>query len=502
MRLAVLAILAALPLAACQGAATASSSGGSASSVLEHHAGPRRDGHYVDPTLTAASAATFHRDPAFSATVTGNTYAQPLYLANGPGGRATIYAATESNQVSALDAGTGAAVWRVSLGTAVPLSKLPCGDIDPLGVTGTPIVDPDTRTLYVAAMTTPDDGTTMRHRVFALSVDDGSLKAGWPVDVQGLTYGSATFDSAVQNQRGALALVGGRLYVPYGGHFGDCGNYHGWLIGIPTANPAALTGWATTAQGGGAWSPSGVASDGGSLYIATGNTFAASTWSGGEAVLRLTAGPVFSGATTDFFAPSNWKALDDGDVDLGGTGPVLIDLPGSTPSTLTVALGKNGVLYVLDRSALGGVGGQLSSTSVASNEIINAAAAWTGPSGATVVFKGNGIGCPAGQSGDLTAALVPPSATPTGAVHWCASQGGLGSPMVTTTGSGTSPIVWSVGAEGDLRLHGFDGDTGAVVFAGGGASDELGPVRRYQTPILAGGKIYVAGDGAVYAFTR
>jgi hypothetical protein len=469
--------------------------------VLEHHAGPRRNGIYIDSTLTTASAATFHLDPTFSAAITGNTYAQPLYLANGPGGRGTLYVATESNQVSALDAGTGAALWRVSLGTPVPLSNQPCGNIDPLGVTGTPIIDGVGRTLYVAAMTTPD-GTTSRQRVFALSVDDGSVKPGWPVDVEGMTFGSATFDSSVQNQRGALALVGGRLYVPYGGHFGDCGDYHGWLVGISTANPADRVAWATSAQGGGCWGPSGVASDGSSLFIATGNTFSASTWSGGEAVLRLTAGPVFSGSASDFFAPSDWQALDTNDLDLGGTGPVLIDLPGATPSTLTVALGKNGVLYVLDRSALGGVGGQISSTTVASNEIINAAVAWTGPAGAMVVFKGNGIGCPTGQSGDLTAALIPPSSTPTGAVRWCATQSGLGSPMVTTTDGSASPIVWSVGAEGDLRLHGFDGNTGAVVFAGGGASDLLGPVRRYQTPILANGKIYVAGDGAVYAFTR
>jgi hypothetical protein len=505
MRLAVLAalhVLAALQLAGCAGATTASPGGSTADSVLEHHAGPRRDGHYVDATLTAASAATFHLDPGFGAAVTGHTYAQPLYLADGPGGRGAIYVATESNQVSALDAVTGAALWRVSLGTPVPLSKLPCGNIDPLGVTGTPVVDPASRTLYVAAMTTPDDGTTKRHRVFALSADDGSVKPGWPVDVQGITFGSATFDSAVQNQRGALAQVGGRVYVPYGGHFGDCGSYRGWLVGISTASPTDRKAWATSAVGGGSWAPSGVASDGDALFIATGNTFGASSWSGGEAVLRMTAGPLFSGAAADFFAPSDWKALDAGDVDIGGTGPVLIDLPGATPSRLAVALGKNGVLYVLDRSFLGGEGGQLSSTSVASNGIINAAAAWTGSAGATVVFKGSGIGCPPGQSGDLTAAIIAPSSKPTGAVRWCASQGGLGSPMVTTTDGSASPIVWSVGAEGDLRLHGFDSDTGAVVFAGGGASDRLGPVRRYQTPILARGRIYVAGDAAVYAFTR
>jgi len=71
---------------------------------------------------------------------------------------------------------------------------------------------------------------------------------------------------------------------------------------------------------------------------------------------------------------------------------------------------------------------------------------------------------------------------------------------VTTTDGTANPIVWSVGAEGDRRLHGFNGASGAVIFGGGGASELMGPVHRYQTPIVAGGRIYVAGDGAVYAF--
>jgi hypothetical protein len=320
------------------------------------------------------------------------------------------------------------------------------------------------------------------------------------VDLQGRSDGTHAFDSAFQNQRGALALVGGRLYVPYGGHWGDCGAYHGWLMGIDVGTPTQVTAWATAAQGGGSWAPSGVASDGHSLFITTGNTFGASTWSGGEAVIRFTAGPTFSGVSADWFAPSNWVALDSADLDIGGTGPVLVDLPGATPSTLAVALGKDGNAYLLDRTALGGVGGRLSQTHVASDEIINAAAAWVDAAGATVAFKGTGVGCPAGQGGDLTAVLVPASATPTAQVRWCASQHGLGSPMVSTTDGTAHPIVWSVGAEGDGRLRGFDGSTGAALFGGGGAGDVMGLVRRYQTPILAGGRIYVAGDGAVYAF--
>src|SRR5205814_855630 len=107
----------------------------------------------------------------------------------------------------------------------VPLDALPCGNIDPLGVTGTPVIDASTRTLFVDAMTTPDGGTTKRHLVFALSIATGATRPGWPVDVSATVPG---LRSVQQNQRGALALLAGRVYVPFGGHFGDCGSYHGF----------------------------------------------------------------------------------------------------------------------------------------------------------------------------------------------------------------------------------------------------------------------------------
>jgi outer membrane protein assembly factor BamB len=458
--------------------------------VLQHHRSAGRDGLYVLPTLTRAAAARVRAD--FTASLPGSSfYAQPLYVAGVNGGPSLLVVASEQDVVSALDAATGKVVWQRQLGTPVPLSQLPCGNIDPLGVTGTPVIDSVARTIYVAAMTTPDGGATKRHQVFALSLDDGSVRGGWPVDVGATARSGATaFDAAVQNQRGALALVSGVLYVPYGGHFGDCGKYHGWLIGFPVSNPGRPTAWATPAIGGGAWAPSGVASDGTSLFIATGNTFGADTWSGGEAVLRFSPGPVLA----DWFAPPNWKALDAGDVDIGGTGPVLVDVPGATPSALVVALGKDGKMYLLDRAHLGNIGGQVAVAAVASDEIINAAAAYTTSKGAYVVFKGTGASCPAGRGGDLTAVRISAASPPTLVTAWCASQNGLGSPMVTTTDGHGQAVVWSLGAEGDGRLHAFDGDTGAEI-----ASVAVGAVRRYQTPIAAGGRLYVLTDGAVRA---
>jgi hypothetical protein len=496
--------LALLLACACKGSTTeATPIGPRGGSVLEHHGGPQRTGLYVDATLTKASAATFHVDPSFHASVSGSVQAQLLYFVGGPGGKDVVIVATEQNVVAALDAATGAAIWSRTLAPPVALAQLPCGNIDPMGITGTPVIDAAARRIYLDAMTTPDGGTTKKHLVFALSIDDGSTIAGWPVDVSALAgFNGTAFASAVQGQRGALALVGGTLYLPYGGHWGDCGSYRGWLVGIPTANPGAPSAWATGVTGGGIWGPSGVASDGTSLFVATGNTFGASTWQGGEALLRFAAGPSFSGLATDYFAPTNWASLDASDTDLGGTGPLLVDVPGAKPSALLVGLGKDGKIYLADRSNLGGIGGQVAVAQVASSEIITAAASYTTAQGTYVVFRGTGSSCPVGQSGELTAVRITATTPPTVVTAWCASQHGTGSPMVTTTDGSSQAIVWSLGAEGDQRLHGFDGDTGQVVYAGGGAGDALGSVRRFHTPILAKGRIFVGADGAVRALVR
>src|SRR4051794_21103374 len=111
------------------------------------------------------------------------------------------------------------------------------------------------------------------HRIFALSLKDGSSLPGWPIDVeQALAAKGQRFNARFQNQRGALAILGGRVYVPYGGHFGDCGNYHGWVVGISLRDPQDIVFWRTRGSGGGIWAPGGIASDGMSLFIATGNT--------------------------------------------------------------------------------------------------------------------------------------------------------------------------------------------------------------------------------------
>ena len=471
--------------------------------VLEHHGGPTRAGLYRDPSLTRAAAARLRLDRGFQARLSGAVYAQPLYLPASGGRPALVIAASERNEVAAFDAGTGATRWRRTLGAPVPRSRLPCGNIDPLGITGTPIADPASRTLYLDAMTTPDGGATKRHLVFALSLDDGATRPGWPLDVAELARRRGlAFDAAVQNQRGALALRRGQLYVPFGGHYGDCGDYHGWVFAIPVKDPLAGTAWRSEARGGGVWAPGGLSADGDHLFASTGNTFDARSWGGGDAVLRFDAGAPLGSRPADWFAPSDWKELDDRDADLGGTVPLPIELPGASPTKLVTALGKDGKLYLLDRDRLGGTDGPLAAIEVADGPIVGAAAAYSTARGSYLAFRARGRRCPGGRAGDLVAVRLRPGAPPSAEVAWCARVEGKGSPMATTTGDGGEVIVWTVGAEGDERLHGFDGDTGAVIHGGGGREEALRAVRRFQSPVLGGGRIYVGVDGGVQAFAR
>jgi outer membrane protein assembly factor BamB len=471
-------------------------------SVLEHHHNPSRNGIYVIPELTKAHAATLAIDPTFAPTIAGRTYAQPLYLVD-PVGPDLVFVATEQNQVSAFSASNGTVAWQRTLAPAVPLAALPCGNIDPLGITGTPVIDKASRTIFLDAMTNAG-GATPKHMIYALSIDDGSTRVGWPVDLNAsVSSGGIGFDSSVQNQRAALALLDGTVYVAYGGHYGDCGNYYGWVIGVPITDPTSLGVFRTRDQGVAIWAPAGISSDGTHLYVATGNGFGGAEWGDSEAVLRLSPGPAFDRMDAkNYFAPTDWRHLDAFDLDLGGTAPVLVDLPGAVRSHLAIALGKDGKMYIVDRTDLGGIGGELLAVNVASNEIINAAASYRTPNGTYVVFKGDGVNCPNGIRGNVTAMRLLPTDPVTTEVAWCAMSGGLGSPMVTQTRlDGGDTIVWVIGSEGDEKLHGFDGDDGSVVFAGGGQNETMtGNVRRYVTPIAARGRIFVAGDDRVYAF--
>jgi len=470
-------------------------------SVLTYHGNADRSGNFVVPALTWERARNIHLDPSFHPRIAGHLYAQPLYW-QAPGSVAgQLLVATEDNDVQAIDASSGVEIWRRSLGRPVPLSSLDCGNIDPLGITGTPVIDEATQAIYGDAMVADVAGP--RHRVFALSLKDGSPLPGWPVDVtDALAARGERFNARDQNQRGALAILDGRLFVPYGGHFGDCGNYRGWVVGISLDDPRDVASWSTRGRGGGIWAPGGIASDSRSLFVATGNTIGVSTWSDGEAVFRLAPDLGRRDGPENFFAPTDWHTLDSRDADLGGTNPLPLDVPsarGAQP--LVLALGKDARAYLLDRNRLGGIGGSLVSGIVATRPIRTAPVAYPGGEGVYVAFQGPGAHCPNARRDDaLTVLQIRAGSPPTLVTGWCGALRGEGSPIVTTTDGRSNPIVWILGAEGDDRLHGYRGDTGEPLFDGGGPGDAMTGLRHFQTLLAAGDRLYIGADGRLYAF--
>jgi outer membrane protein assembly factor BamB len=273
-----------------------------------------------------------------SAQLDADIYAEPLAIGS------HVIAATENNSVYALDASTGEIAWRTNLGTPVDSSTLPCGNIHPTsGITATPVADPSTDMLYVAGFLSP-----ATHELFALREGTGEVVWHRPIDPPGM-------DPRTQQLRSALTLANRRIYAAYGGLFGDCGTYHGWVVGVADDGTGPLIDHQVpTANAGGIWAPSGAAVDEeGNLYVATGNSFGES-FDYGDSVLKLS--PDLE--RLDSFTPVNWPALNSGDVDLGSVGPAVLS------SDRIFQIGKEGVGYLLSTTDLGGIGGELSSQEV------------------------------------------------------------------------------------------------------------------------------------------
>jgi hypothetical protein len=460
--------------------------------VTQEHNNPSRDGVYIDGAFTPSAAANLTRDLNFNGTISGAVYAQPLYIEGGPNGP-MIIAVTELNNVYALDATTGLPIWsRTDIGPPVP--NTPCGGFFPTGITGTPVVDLASRRLFFDALI---NGSPTKHFIYSLNVDTGATTPGWPVDLNATVIynGIIPFVSLAQEQRGGLALVNGIVYSSYSGYVGDCGNYHGWVVGVDINNPSNVQGWATTATGGGIWGHGGVASDGTNMFVVTGNTFnTGGNWMGGEAIIRLQAGPTWTGQPTDYWAPSNWFNLDNNDTDLGGVSATIVDVPGATPSQLVLALGKDSNAYLLDRNNLGGIPGTPYQANVGGTNRGISAVTYHTSQGTYFGFHND--------ASTVRAYKITPTNPPTITFGWSVSQNGRGSPWVTTTDGTNNMIMWyaATTSSGDQRLHAYDGDTGAVIFAGGGTNEVMTGTRQWNTGMVARGRIYFGADNRVYAF--
>jgi outer membrane protein assembly factor BamB len=464
--------------------------------VSAYHGDPARSGNYVIPTLSWQTLRTMHRDKGFDGRVSGHVYAQPLYWRPPGAAHGLILVVTESDVVAALDAVNGRAAWSVTLGRAVPLSALPCGNIDPLGITGTPVIDPAAGAIYLDAVV--EQNGAMQHLVFGLRLRDGAVLPGWPVNVEAAlrTFG-VNFIPRQQNQRGALAFLDGRIFVGYGGNYGDCGSYHGIVLGIDAVPPRAVAAWATRGLKGGIWTPGGITVADGSLFFTTGNAEVGNRWEDGEGVFRLRPSLARNSDPEGYFAPANWKQLDDEDLDMTGSPAMPIDVtsPGGVVHRVVV-FGKDGNAYLLNRDDLGGIGGQIAIRTAGSVPIITSPAVYSTRGRTWIVYQARDATCPNGDGGAGLAALRVTAADLV--PLWCTPFDGRGEPIVTTTDGAADPIVWAVSAGAGDRLHAMRGDNGTPLWT---SRERIPGLRPFATILAAGERLYVAGDGGITAFT-
>jgi len=471
-----------------------------AQNVPTYHATPNRHGAYTVTGLTPAAAASLKPLAGFSATISGDVYAQPLYWKTSGQSNGEIIQVTENNIVYSLNATTGTVNWSTQLAPAAPLSAFPCGNINPEGITGTPVIDPVHHVIYLNALTY-SASKSAQHLLYGISLNTGAILSGWPLDIgAALTAKGVSFSALTQGQRSALQIFNGNVYVNYGGKAGDCGTYHGTVVQVDTTTKTVTASWSTRANGGGIWAQGGLAREGSTFFATTGNTMGATTWEDGEAIVRLLPGLAHSTETADYFAPTDWLSLDESDSDLGGTEAIPFSVAASGGKSVgrVIALGKDGNAYLVNQAKLGGIGGQIQEVNESSSQIITAPVVYESPSETLVAFTNHGSLSPCSGT-SITALKIAATGTSPISAAWCAGFNGAGSPIITTSDGTSNPIVWVTGAEGDNQVHGFNALTGAVVFSGSGTT--MQGLRHFGTLIAAQGNLYVGADNTVYAFT-
>lgn len=367
----------------------------------------------------------------------GAVYASPIVV------RGTTIVATENDTVYAFGPKLHR-LWKRHLGAPSPQSQRPCGDIDPLGITGTPVYDARNGTVFVA----PElSGNPPHHQLVALNFRTGHVKWRRTLDLPGV-------DRAAMQERGALALDGTRVFVPFGGLAGDCGQYKGRVVGrLRSTGRSPVKYTVPTAREAGIWTPPGpTVGRAGHLFVAVGNGASAQTgrYDHSDSVLELSP----RAKLLQSFSPTTWRDDNAYDLDLGSQGPALV-------GKWVFADGKRGTAYVLRRSHLGGIGGAVSHRSIGSSY------------GGTAVL-GHDVFVP------TTNGVVDVRIGPKGRMQlrWLAGEV-TGSPVV---GGGR---VWSLDTDNGV-LHALGIARGRDL-----GSIAVGAVSRFATPAIYGPKLFV-----------
>ena len=506
--------------------------------VTTYHNDLSRDGvNAQEYALNTTNVATATFGKLFSCTVDAAVYAQPLWVPNvsiGGGTHNVIVAATQHDSVYVFDADASPCVsyWNSQLipsgETYGSYGDVNSSDIYPdIGITGTPVIDPSSNTIYVVTKTKTTSGT-YNQRLHALSLATGAEAANSPVAITATVAGNCeggttvSFNALTQNQRPGLALVNGVVYVSWASH-GDEGVWHGWVLGYSTANllatPAIFNSTPNSAEGlsycrGGIWMSGGApaADASNNLFLITGN----GTWDGtsafSDSYLKL--GPPTSTTipVLDYFTPYNQSNLDADDSDVGSSGTaLLIDQTSGPIPHLLVGASKASEFYMLNRDNLG--------QHNASSDAVVQEFALNGHCFSTPGFWNNNLyyfgvnfgGTQPGQSFtfDPTTGMFATSAANT-------TPSGFGfagaTPSISASSATADGIVWAIdtgaygtsdsaaAAAGPAILHAFDANNiSTELWNSSQASngrDTAGNAVKFTVPTVANGKVYIGTRGS------
>ena len=455
------ALLALVPLAAATLLTTPGGAAAATTSWPMYHLDPGRGGNDTGEPAFSVMGNAWN-----SGVLDGAMYAEPLVTSN------LVVVATENNSLYAFRATTGSLAWGpVHLG-APRTSNFPCGDINPLGITGTPVIAGGFLYAVAEVQTSP---TTFVFDLAKVNPISGALNFETNITPSGM-------DTNVEQERSALAVSGTNIVVVWGGLDGDCGTYHGYVETVAESNGAEQAQWNDTAgtggREGGMWAPSGPAVDASSnIYVSTGNgsSTTVTTYDYGDSVLRFPPGL----GTPAFFAagpPNNWASLNASDTDLGSIGPSLL------ANGLLFAIGKGGRGYLLNQAALPG------NSNPGGGENFSAAVCHGTSSAA---FGGLAV------SGSV---VYVPCADGIAAVN-IDSSSSFHTLWYTTSGGGSAPIVagglvWTLSMFGGSNLYGLQPATGQVT-----AILKLpAATEHFATPSAGDGMLFVGAANRLAAF--
>ena len=398
-----------------------------------YHGTMSRDG--VSKTMPAARGKP---ELVHSLKLDGAVYASPIVV------RGLTIVATEQDTVYAFNQ-SYRQVWKRSLGSPSPAEQRQCGDINPLGITGTPVYNAATNHVFVVA----ELGGSVRHELFALDPASGQVAWRKSVDLPGVS-------ARDMQQRGALAITGNRVWVSFGAQAGDCGDYKGRVVGVPLDGGNDVIFYSPpTQRGGGIWNPAGpTVNAAGQLLVvsANGAAFPGDAYDHTNSVLELSP----NAELLDSFAPADWAANNQGDVGLGSQGVALIG------TKWAILGGKSGPVYVLKQGDLGGIDGQV--------DVQNICKSFGG-----AAVDGNVVYLPCTDG--VRAVRV--DAAGQLRVLWHASDSITGSPVI---GGGR---IWVLDPNAGV-LHALDPSTGTSL-----SQISVGVANRFATPALYGADVII-----------